>query len=602
MRSVPALLRAPAGIRGRDYAEPMRGVAVLVAAAAVLAIAPGPAPADAPTGCGLPATGLLWIDYAGHNAPIIPKPGMILALSSGTEIPAELRQAGAATIFFDLHLNDRVGTTSAPADPATIAAKAQKEFEFAQQVTGCATPLIAENELFGAQTQTPWSATNAQYRANVLSLLRALDTLGATTAITIANPPYTGGDAAEWWRQAAQASILVRQVYFTAPGPKALFALGPERASRSMRSGLRGLVAHFGAIGIPAERVALELQFQSALGQGGRQGLKPKSAWLEIVKLEALAAKQVAAETHIQGVWSWGWPSFSAAGNDPDKAAAACVYLWARDPELCNGPLVAGAGFNDSRTEGQIELPANVRCTLGSVTITKSDVARVAAITGDRDSAASALLERSVLRAASNVDPQTVLAAERWIVRDRFGGSAGRYHSALGVAAVTLADARAIIADRLARGLVQERFRPRAPSGSEVSAFLSTYAATNVRLVSVSPEAPWLGDAFRGFAVQTIAPDQVFTLSAGRRARVDTVDGPFAVLPLGPPLPLLALPPARARDVARGVLGRFAKDDVFQRWLRAQENGLLAQAVCARDAVPAKADVDLTAWLPFLGG
>jgi hypothetical protein len=585
----------------------MKGVAVLamaVAAVAVaaLGVASTPAPADTPSSCGLPAKGPLWIDYAGHNAPIIPKPKMILAVSSGTAIPAELRQAGAATIFFDLHLNDRVGTTSAPADPATIASKAQKEFEFAQQVTGCATPLIAENELFGAQTQTPWSTTNAQYRANVLSLLRALDALGAKTAITIANPPYTGGDAAEWWRQAAQASILVRQVYFTSPGPKALFALGPERASRSMRSGLRGLVAHFGAIGIPAGRVALELQFQSALGQGGRQGLKPKTAWLEIVKLEALAAKQVAAETHIQGVWSWGWPSFSTAGDDPDKPAAACVYLWARDPKLCDGPLLAGAGFDASLTEGQIALPANVRCTLGASLITKDEVARAAAVTGDRDSAASALLERLVLRDAAGVDPETVLGAERWIVRDRFAGSIARYHAALIGAGVTLSDARAVIADRLARGIVQERFRPRPPSPTEIAAFLATYAATNVRLVSVAPEAPWLGDAFRGFAVQSIAPDQVFALSAGRRARIDTVDGPFAVLPLGPPLPLFALPPARARDVARGVLGRFAKDDVFQRWLTARENGLLAQAVCARDSLPAKGDVDLTAWLPFLGG
>ena len=76
------------------------------------------------------------------------------------------------------------------------------------------------------------------------------------------------------------------------------------------------------------------------------------------MKLEALAAKQVAAETKIQGVWSWGWPSFSAAGNDPDKAAAACVYLWARDPKLCDGPKLAGAAFNTSLTEGQISLPA----------------------------------------------------------------------------------------------------------------------------------------------------------------------------------------------------------------------------------------------------
>ena len=63
----------------------------------------------------------LWIDYAGHSAPIVPKPGLVLAVSSGTTVPAQMRQAGAATIFFDLHLNDRVGTPSAPADPATIA-------------------------------------------------------------------------------------------------------------------------------------------------------------------------------------------------------------------------------------------------------------------------------------------------------------------------------------------------------------------------------------------------------------------------------------------------------------------------------------------------
>src|SRR4051812_32324187 len=402
----------------------------------------------------------MWIDYAGHDAPITPKPGMVLAISSGTEVPAQMRAAGAATIFFDLNMNKRVGTTAKPADPATIPDKAKREFDFAVEITGCAHPLIAENELFGAQTVTPWSATNAQYRANVLLLLRELDKLGATTALTIANPPYTGGDAAEWWRETAKASILVRQVYFTAPGPKGLYALGPARASRAMRQGMRGLISRFSQIGIPAGRVALELQFQSAPGQGGRNGLQPKSAWLEIVKLQALAAKQVAAETKIQGVWSWGWPSFSAAGDDPDKPAAACVYLWARDQTLCDGPKLAGPGFDASLTEGQISAPAGVRCTLGDARIMKSDVARTAALTGDRDSAATALLERQVLRHDSPIDPKTVLAAERAIVRDRFGGSATRYGSALASAHVTLQDGRAIIGDRLARDRVQEGFRP----------------------------------------------------------------------------------------------------------------------------------------------
>jgi hypothetical protein len=503
--------------------------------------------------------------------------------------------------MFDLHLNDRVGTTVKPADPATIPAKAQRLFDFAVSVTGCAHPLIAENELFGAQTVTPWSATNAQYRDNVLTLLQELGRLGATPAITIANPPYTGGEAAEWWRQAAQAAILIRQVYFTSPGPIGLNKLGPERASRSMRNGMRKLVAHFAEIGIPASRVALELQFHSAPGQGGRQGLQPKAAWLEFVKLEALAAKQVAAETKVEGIWSWGWPSFSVAGNDPDKPAAACVYFWTRDPKLCDAPSVAGVPFDLSLTEGQIVLPPGVRCTLGSQTMRRADVGRTSVLTGDYDSAATALLQRAVLRQQQPVDPQTVLSAERAIVRDRFGRSAARYRAALAELHVTLADARAIVADRLARDRVKERFRPRPPTGTQISEFASTYAATNVRLVSIDQPAPWLGGALRGFAVATIAPEEVFRLPQGARRRIDTIDGRYVVRALGPSLPLFALAPPRAQDVARAVLGRFAKDDVYDRWLRARETTLVADAVCARDAVPARGDVDLTGWAPFLG-
>jgi hypothetical protein len=368
-----------------------------------------------------------------------------------------------------------------------------------------------------------------------------------------------------------------------------------------MRQGMRGLISRFSTIGIPAGRVALELQFQSAPGQGGRNGLQPKSAWLEIVKLQALAAKQVAAETKIQGVWSWGWPSFSVAGVDPDKPAAACVYLWARDTRLCDGPALAGSGFNASLTEGQIVLPKQVRCTLGTRRILKSDVARTALITGDRDSAATALLQREVLRTESPIDPMTVLAAEHAIVRDRFGSSVARYRAALRDAQLTLQDARAIIEDRLARDRVQERFRPRPASAAQIAEFVATYAATRVRLVEVDPQAPWLGGAFRGFAVETIAPSEIFSLRQHRKTTIDTVDGRFAVRPLGPPLPLLALSPVQERTVARDVLGRFAKLDVYERWLRTRQIHLLADAVCVRDAVPARGDVDLSAWLTFLG-
>src|SRR4051812_16137753 len=336
---------------------------------------------------------------------------MILAVSSGTETPSRMRSRGAATVFFDLNFNKRVGTPTAPTDPDSIPDRAKRLFDFAVTVTGCSTPVIALNELFGAQTPTPWSAGNAQYRGNTLTLLQELKRLGARPAITIANPPYTGGEAADWWRAAANAALLIRQVYFTSPNARALAAMGPVRANRTMRQGMRGLVRRFPDIGIKPSRVALELRFQSVIGQGGREGLKPREAWFRVVKWEALAARQVAQETKIDSVWSWGWATFSKAGEDADKKAAVCVYVWARDPSLCDGPKHGGTGFVTSRTEGQLILPRGTRCTFdgGERAIGRDETARLAAVTGDVDLAASALLERIALRREVESNPVDVL-------------------------------------------------------------------------------------------------------------------------------------------------------------------------------------------------
>jgi hypothetical protein len=110
--------------------------------------------------CGLPAASPLWVDYTDATVPfwrqVFARPGLVIATPPGTgAIPAELRSAGASTIFFDLKLGNRVGTPDAPADPSTIANVANAEFDAAVKQTGCATPLIAENELFGATTCSP---------------------------------------------------------------------------------------------------------------------------------------------------------------------------------------------------------------------------------------------------------------------------------------------------------------------------------------------------------------------------------------------------------------------------------------------------------------
>ena len=72
------------------------------------------------------------------------------------------------------------------------------------------------NELFGANLTTPWTVTNARYRENVLQWARLLAAKGARPALLLSTDPYTGGDAAQWWRDIAQVSDLVLEKYFSA--------------------------------------------------------------------------------------------------------------------------------------------------------------------------------------------------------------------------------------------------------------------------------------------------------------------------------------------------------------------------------------------------
>ena len=125
-----------------------------------------PTPAAGPTG----ATN--WIDFgaAGARARVRASPGRSSRVSSG-DFPAQVRQQGAVTIHFDHVPESRVGLPTTPADPATIARpRATGSSTTRSQQSSCPTPWIAENELSGAGLETPWSVTNAQYRANVLRL------------------------------------------------------------------------------------------------------------------------------------------------------------------------------------------------------------------------------------------------------------------------------------------------------------------------------------------------------------------------------------------------------------------------------------------------
>ena len=568
-------------------------LAVSIAAVAALLL-PGTAFARE---CGIPDSNPLWVDYAGHDSPMPHKPGLTLAFSSGTEKPAAARAAGSATVLFDLNFNRRVGTPTVPTDPATIADRADRLYDFAVSVTGCQTPWIALNELFGAQTPTPWTTTTAQYRANTLALVRRLKERGAFPAMTIANPPYTGGEAAQWWRDLAASALLIRQVFFTSPNVPQLHALGPHRASRSMRSGMRALVRKFTDIGIPASRVALELQFHSAPGTGGREGLQPRSKWLEIVKLETLAARQVTSELKTHSIWSWGWATFSQAGIDKDKSEAVCVYLWVRDPGLCSGPGAAGPTFDASLTVGQLELPAGVVCTLPAGTIRSSVVAPLTRAIGDQDVAESVVLERLILQKEVRLDPQAVLIAERAFVDDHFRGSFTSYLTALRRIKLTQAAARGLLLDELRREAVRGRFSPARPVGPQLLEFHATYAGLQARLVETTRPVAWLGGRTRGLAIETFAPARIFSLAGPGRVR--TAHGRIEVRPLEDTVSLGAIPLVEARPAIEASLNRFARVHAYETWLAKAQEQALAQATCVGDQLPAPAALTLDDLLPL---
>ena len=423
-------------------------------AAAILLAFAAPVASARTVDCGLPAATPTWIDYGeGSLTPdvraVFARPGVVVS-TSGTALPAYYRSHGAATTYFVLHLPALVGQPSAPADPASIPGAAATLLAQAVASSGCTTPWLALNELLGAGSPAPWSPTNAQYRANVLMLMQQLAAGGAHPVLLVHGDPTVAGDTAEWWREVAQTGGVAYEAYYDAPHT---YGLGPLLGNRRMRMGMRNVVTLFESAGITPDRLGIMLGFHTAQTPGiaGRQGLQPREAWFRVVKWEALAARQVAQDDRTASVWSWGWGTFGPESVDPDKAAAACVYLWARDSTLCDGPAAGGPGFNTSLVEGQIVLPSGAYCSFAGGRVQAADVQRLSAFTRDPHLALTALFARQSLGTAARVTDAQVLAVERRAVARSFHGNRAAYVRALSRRGATLAVARGVIRDELRR-------------------------------------------------------------------------------------------------------------------------------------------------------
>ena len=570
---------------------------LLLAGVAAIALFAGTAQQARAAGpCGLPDRGAptAWVDFADGTVPFwyrFGRPG-IIAAASNFIYPPRLRAAGAKTVYFDLYLNSRAGTPAKPTTEQETVDWAHRIFYRAVASSDCSQPWMALNELFGASTTTPWTANNAQYRHNVLVFAKTLRELGARPFILISSTPYTQGDAGNWWREASHYADLVQEVYFTG---RLIHRQGPAAGSRTLRNRFRESVRAFTDIGIPSKRIGLMLGFQAS-----NRGTMPPIAWFEHVKLQALAVKQVARETRIGTVWSWGWQARNTAQADPDKEVGACVWLWTRNPRLCDGPESAGPDFDSTLTQGQISLPRGVRCEVAGHGITYGGVRRLARVIRDGGVAFSAAYSQAVLAGLVEVRDADVLAAERAIIRTRFRGSRAAYRAALARSGANQALAREIIADELRQQRMGRRFRAPSPTGEQITEYHENFADQPARMVQVKPRAWWLGDRRTGLAIGSLAPPQVFDLPAGKKVKIRTADGVYEVTAEDETMPLGAFPIGVARTSVVAALKEISRRQLFERWFTRPLNDQLKNLRCADDQLPAIAVVDMTTFLPFL--
>jgi hypothetical protein len=229
-----------------------------------------------------------------------------------------------------------------------------------------------------------------------------------------------------------------------------------------------------------------------------------------------------------------------------------------------------------------------------------SQINPILKLTGDPDLAFSDAFARVVAQRAAQVQYADILAAERSIISARFGGSRSAYLAAIAAARGNLSVARGIIGDELRRARIESRFQVRGPSAREIADFHDTYGDLQARLVEAKSGTPWLGGRRSGYAVESASPPRLMTLLSGRWSSVWSPLGTVQVRPLGPPLPLGTLPIVNAREAIRAALMAQEREDHYSTWLASAQQAAFPEAICWRDQLPEKGEVDLTNYLPFL--
>ena len=262
-----------------------------------------------------------------------------------------------------MYLRKRVGTPSDPADPALIEKRADALFDYAVSVSGCETPLIALNELWGASLPTPLTPTAERYRANVLRFVSRLAARGGRPALLVSSEPFTGGDAATWWKSVGAVSDLVLENYANA---NLIWRDGPVDGSRRLRVRYRQSAAKLLALGIPASRIGIMIGFQTGPGTGGREGLQ---AALALVRCRRSGRRSPSVRSRASSSWRICGRGAGRSGmrdrTIPTRRSRRACGCGLATRACVTRPSILGREFDPDLKTGQLSLPSGTRCIYG---------------------------------------------------------------------------------------------------------------------------------------------------------------------------------------------------------------------------------------------
>ena len=285
---------------------------------------------------------------------------------------------------------------------------------------------------------------------------------------------------------------------------------------------------------------------------------------------------------------------------DPDKQAAACTYLWARDNTLCDAPALGVPGFDPDLTAGAFQLAPTTQCQYTGGSFATSELAALTNAGVSRAGALTALLERSLVRTQAKVGPTALLRAERSVIASQFDGQRSTYRQFLQSEGATPSVGLDAIRDQLLEAKIARGLRVAPIATADVKAYIKAHAGTRTRLVETVRPVTWLVGQKQGVALPGLAPPAVLAAAAGTTVLVHAADGPVRVHVLSARVRLPRQPLRPARLAVRALILAEARRAALREWLAGAEQAAVATALCQADDVPATGRSRLlTRWPQF---